>query len=85
MPSEAERMRILLDLLNLKHFHGIWYDDQRRMITVRSNLLQPPQYLSWERAAEIIDLARQSEIPGRKPAKAEKSAARIPASSVGGK
>jgi hypothetical protein len=77
LPPEAKRIEILLGLLKLKRFEGIWYNG--RTIGVRQFATGEPEYLSWEDALRILE-------PQRKPpASATGGNGGIPLVGTGGK
>jgi hypothetical protein len=56
IPPEWKREQILLRLLKVKHFDGIWYNG----LTLAVRLVPgfgPPEYLSWGAAVKILQAA----------------------------
>lgn len=69
MPSEAEQLRIVAGLLKLKHFDGIWFNGGTLSVRRFPDPMEVPEYLSWERAAQMVATGQMVE---RKPATSPK-------------
>lgn len=57
-PDQDEQIKIISDLLKLKHFDGIWYNDGVLSVRRFRDPCEIPQYLPWKRAVQMIDAAR---------------------------
>jgi hypothetical protein len=83
VPPEAKRLEIIRGLLNLKHFHGIWYNGTTLAVRRFCGGMGgdgDPEYLSWSEAQAILEAAATvaSKI---KQAQGELSIARLSAAS----
>jgi hypothetical protein len=69
IPLEHKRVEIIRGLLNLKHFHGIWYNgftlSVRRFIggTGGGDI----EYLSWSEAQEMLEVAANLALERKPP------------------
>lgn len=70
IPSLEEQLRIIGALLKMKHFDGIWCNQGTLTVRRFRDHFEVPEYLSWERAAEMV---RTGEMVERKPPTALKS------------
>ncbi len=60
LPPEARRIEIIRELLELRHFHGIWYNG--RTLSVRRFVGghgwgSEIEYFSWAEAIELLEAA----------------------------
>jgi hypothetical protein len=55
LPPESRRIEIMLELVKMQHFAGIWYNGTT--IGVRRFADGTPEYLSWSEAVRMIEVA----------------------------
>lgn len=73
-PTERERNQLILDLIELKVFHGIWLKGKH--LFAREQLWEDPILVHWDHCQALVTAARRDQVERKPPARAPGNARR---------